>query len=55
MRPMWSWQMALPVTCCSRLYEGVSIAMMQMFKEVFFKNWKNKLAASMLLKDIKEL
>ena len=38
-----------------KMYEGVSIAMMQMFKEVFFKNWKNKLAASMLLKDIKEL
>ena len=38
-----------------KMYEGVSIAMMQMFKEVFFKNWKNKLAASILLKDIKEL
>ena len=38
-----------------KMYEGVTTVMMQLFKGIFFKNWKNKLAASVLLGDIKDL
>lgn len=38
-----------------KMYEGVTTVMMQKFKEIFFKNWKNKMAASILLNDVKAL
>lgn len=38
-----------------KMYEGVTGVLMQKIKEIFFKNWKNKLAASMLLNDVKAL
>lgn len=38
-----------------KMYEGVASALMKKFKEVFTKNLKNKLAASLVLKDMKQL
>lgn len=38
-----------------KTYEGVAIALMKKFKGIFTKNLKNKLAASMVLKDVKVL
>lgn len=35
-----------------KMYEGVSTTMMRMIKEIFTKNGKNKLAASLVLKDM---
>ena len=38
-----------------KTYEGVAIALMDKIKKVFKKNAKNKLAAAMVLSDMKEL
>ncbi len=38
-----------------KMYEGVASALMKKFKEVFTKNLKNKFAASLVLKDMKQL
>ncbi len=38
-----------------KVYEGVAMVLMRKMKEIFTKSTKNKLAASVLLKDMKEL
>ena len=38
-----------------KTYEGVAIALMDKIKKVFTKNAKNKIAAAMVLSDMKEL
>lgn len=38
-----------------KTYEGVAIALMKKIKGIFTKNIKNKIAAAMVLKDVKEL
>ena len=38
-----------------KMYEGVAIALMSKFKNVFTKNLKNKLAAAMVMSDFKQL
>lgn len=38
-----------------KTYEGVAIALMKKFKGIFMKNLKNKIAAALILKDVKTL
>lgn len=41
--------------CILKLYEGVAMCMMSLIKDIFTKNLKNKIAASLILPDMKEL
>ncbi len=41
--------------CILKLYEGVAMCMMGLIKDIFKKNLKNKIAASLILSDMKEL
>ena len=41
--------------CILKLYEGVAMCMMGLIKDIFTKNLKNKIAASLILSDMKEL
>lgn len=41
--------------CILKLYEGVAMCMMGLIKDIFTKNLKNKIAASLILPDMKEL
>lgn len=41
--------------CILKLYEGVAMCMMGLIKEMLSKNLKNKIAASLILSDMKEL
>ena len=41
--------------CILKLYEGVAMCMMGLIKDIFTKNLKNKIAASLILSDMKEI
>ncbi len=41
--------------CILKLYEGVAMCMMGLIKDIFTKSLKNKIAASLILSDMKEL
>ena len=41
--------------CILKMYEGVALVMMGKLKEIFTKNLKNKIAASLILSDVKQL
>ena len=41
--------------CILKLYEGVAMCMMGLIKDIFTKNLKNKIAASLILPDMKDL